>query len=243
MLGELACGASKVFENAADLYHEASTLHADGALSRALFLYQISLEECAKIEMLGAWAVSVLTGTEVGIQKVVVAFASHKAKNYANAYSLPATSSEADARSQKRWDEAMKAFKQKQTDFHLQSNSAKNASLYVDFQNGTFAAPKDRISESMVKSIAQTNKEFLASAQTKTKMMTHWLKNFDEVKNLMNGLTTLLEERITQSKDPEEAISAIMDEILTRAKQTGYYKAMTEQIRSERDTANGSIAK
>src|SRR6266699_2724950 len=76
MLRELADGASKVVQNAADLYHEASALHAVGALSRALFLHQISLEECAKIDMLGAWAVNVLTGMETDGQKLAIALAS-----------------------------------------------------------------------------------------------------------------------------------------------------------------------
>lgn len=227
LLRILADGASKVFQNAADLYYEASALHDIGALSRALFLHQISLEECAKIEMLGAWAVSVLTGMETNVRKLTIAFASHKAKNYTNAYLLPVTKAESDARREKRWHEAAKVFKQQQADFHLESNSAKNASLYVDVQNGTFAGPKDRITEPIVRKIAKANEELLSGAQAKVEMMTGWLNNLDKARDLMKWFETRLKELMSQSHDPEEAIRVIMEEMLTRAKETGYYEAMT----------------
>jgi AbiV family abortive infection protein len=54
--------ATKVRDNAEQLFCEAKLLRAAGALSRVLFLHQISLEECAKVDMLGAWTVSHLTG-------------------------------------------------------------------------------------------------------------------------------------------------------------------------------------
>jgi len=240
MLRELADGASKVFQNAADLYHEASALHAIGALSRALFLHQISLEECAKIEMLGAWAASVLTGMETDVQKLTVAFASHRAKNYTNAYLLPVTNAESNARREKRWHDAMEAFRQQQAEFHLESNSAKNASLYVDVQNGNFTAPKDRIAEPMVRKIAEANEEFLAGAQAKVEMMTRWLNHPDKARDLMKWFEARLRELMSQLNDPADAISVIMDEMLTRAKETGYSEAMTdgEQVGGERDKAD-----
>src|SRR4051794_27424774 len=103
MLRDLADGAAKIFENAEALYTEASVLHKIGAISRSYFLHQISLEECANIEMLGAWSVSILTGMEVDTQRLTLAWASHRAKNYTNAYELPVSSAEADPRREKRW--------------------------------------------------------------------------------------------------------------------------------------------
>ncbi|WP_371113488.1 AbiV family abortive infection protein [Nitrosospira multiformis] len=47
-------GAKKTYRNVEELFQEASILHDHRALNRALFLHQISLEECGKIEMLGA---------------------------------------------------------------------------------------------------------------------------------------------------------------------------------------------
>jgi AbiV family abortive infection protein len=88
LLSELARGAQKTFDNADALYREAKLLGASGALGRALFLHQISLEECAKIETLGAWATSLLAGYSVDEKKVVVGFASHARKNRTNAYML-----------------------------------------------------------------------------------------------------------------------------------------------------------
>jgi AbiV family abortive infection protein len=87
-LSELARGAQKTFENADALFREAKILGAVGALSRALFLHQISLEECAKIENIGAWATSLLAGRMVNGKKVLDGFASHKKKNRTNAYML-----------------------------------------------------------------------------------------------------------------------------------------------------------
>lgn len=83
----------------------------------------------------------------------------------------------------------MEAFKQ-QAEFHIESNSAKNASLYVDVQNGTFTAPTDRITEPMVRKIAQANEEFLAGARAKAEMMTRWLNDPDRVRDLMKWFET-----------------------------------------------------
>jgi hypothetical protein len=47
---------SLIFENAESLYKEAEALRQAGFLARAAFLHQISMEECAKIDMLGGWA-------------------------------------------------------------------------------------------------------------------------------------------------------------------------------------------
>jgi hypothetical protein len=62
ILREVLDGVTKVRDNAEQLFSEAKILRAAGALSRALVLHQISMEECAKADMLGAWAISRLTG-------------------------------------------------------------------------------------------------------------------------------------------------------------------------------------
>ena len=89
ILPQLARGAALSLENAEDLYREAAVLYAHGAFSRALALHQISMEECGKIEILGGWATSYLLGLDVDSRKVQFALASHRAKNFANAYMLP----------------------------------------------------------------------------------------------------------------------------------------------------------
>ena len=64
-LSVLVRGAAKTFENAESLYFEARLLAEAGAIARALCLHQISLEECSKIEHMGAWGTSLLAGLQV----------------------------------------------------------------------------------------------------------------------------------------------------------------------------------
>src|SRR5919109_3401262 len=169
-ISELSQGVFKAFENAQDLFQEAALLRAHGALSRALFLHQISLEECGKIEILGAAAVSLLAGHDTDLKRVTSVVTKHKAKNYANAYFLRLTGEEKAAKESGDWERALRAFKQQQANFHLQSNTMKNASLYVDFTDGRFTAPKETVTDEMVKELAAVNREFLALAEPKVRM-------------------------------------------------------------------------
>lgn len=234
-LRELAEGASKVLQNAEDLFHEATALHAAGAFGRALFLHQISLEECAKIDMLGAWAASVLTGVRLDIQKTSQAFASHKAKNYTNAYMLPVAGDEADARQSKRWPEASKAFKQRQAQFHEESNLAKNSALYVDFQGGNFVAPRERITAAMVEDFAERNEKYLGSAYSKTRMMNRWVTSPERVREMLTWFEARIREIESTSDDPEGALSIIVDEMLSKAKETGYADAVIKREEKRTD--------
>ena len=68
-LSVLVRGAEKMFDNAEKLYFEAELLAKASATARALCLHQISLEECSKIENMGAWATSLLSGIEVDQNK------------------------------------------------------------------------------------------------------------------------------------------------------------------------------
>jgi AbiV family abortive infection protein len=216
-LHELSRGASKAFLNAEELFQEASLLHSHGALSRALFLHQISLEECGKIEMLGAWATSLLMGFEVDLRKLAVALASHQAKNYTNAYMLPSTKEELEAQEKANWQGAIDAFNRHQATFHLDSNSAKNASLYVDYQDGQFSAPKDKITETMVADIAKLNSKFLALVHLKVDMLLRWQHDTDEAQQMITWFAARAAELRSQlSRDPEQALSILMREMFER---------------------------
>jgi len=70
VLRELVSGAEKIFENAESLFNEARLLMANGFFIRALVLHQISLEECAKIEILGAWATGLLISHQVDMKQL-----------------------------------------------------------------------------------------------------------------------------------------------------------------------------
>ncbi|TGR74672.1 AbiV family abortive infection protein, partial [Mesorhizobium sp. M1C.F.Ca.ET.193.01.1.1] len=160
-LNILVRGAEKTFDNAERLFVEAELLAKAGAVARALCLHQISLEECSKVDSLGAWAVSLVVGFDVDQKKVLSAFARHASKNKSNAYMLKASEAESEARLRGDWDGAMAAFKDSQEAFHERSNQAKNASLYVDWIDGEFAAPSERISKEMLAEITERNAEFL----------------------------------------------------------------------------------
>jgi len=231
MLNTLADGAAKVLQNARDLYDEATTLHQTGALGRALFLHQISLEECAKIEMLGAWAVSVVFGVDVNEEKVASAFSNHKAKNYMNAYMLPAGPEEVLARREKRPADSLKAFKQQQSVFHHESNTAKNASLYVDMQHRVFSAPNERITGEMVAGIARLNEQFLGGAQLKVRMLHGWRRNPSVVRALLQPFLARATKLMEQLEQGEDAVDAFMDELFARAQETGSAAEMRRGMR------------
>src|SRR6516164_6974441 len=135
----------KTFDNAEKLNLEAELLVRAGSTARALCLHQISLEECSKIENMGAWATSLLSGFEVDQNKILAAFRRHSSKNKSNAYMLGGSQTEKDAMARGDWETAREEFKKLQMEFHKASNDAKNASLYVDWKNGEFVSPSEQI--------------------------------------------------------------------------------------------------
>jgi AbiV family abortive infection protein len=225
-LGFFAEAAQKVLENATELHAEARLLQAAGALSRALLLFQISLEECAKIEMLGAWAVSTLLSDEVDTKALMRAFADHKAKNRTNAYMLPLSEDERAARERGEWDVASGAFKEMQRTFHQESNTAKNAALYVDFANGRVKSPKDQITASMVDRTASTNEDLLPFAAAKTAMLETWSRQPKAVLGLFQGMKDVLQGLRQSAGTPDEALAVPMDNLLERAAASGYSEKM-----------------
>jgi AbiV family abortive infection protein len=204
-----------VFENAEQLFKEASLLQANGALSRALFLHQISMEECAKVENLGASAVSLLIGLEVDIEKVGMKLTSHKAMNYINAYMLSPTEQENEARERGDLKGSIEAFEKLQAAFHQESNTAKNASLYVDFKAGTFVAPRERITEAMVSALAEKNSEFLAATYQKVKMIMHWKDNIGDAQESLRWCKERLQKlRSEKPENIETALTTLIREML-----------------------------
>ena len=219
LLSELARGAKETFKNAEQLFLEASLLKDNGMLNRALFLHQISMEECAKVELLGVSATSLLMGEEVDATKLAAALASHKAKNRTNAYMLEPTEEELAARKRADWKGLKEAFSKHQDEFHLQSNTAKNASLYVDFRDGKFVTPSERITVEMVSKIAATNESFLGYMYPKLDMLLKWKNDIDGI-----GVTLIqFKSRVEQLKselpdDPEKAMEILMQAMLEGAR-------------------------
>ena len=125
LLPVLLQGAEKAFANAEQLFREARILAEAGAAARALCLHQISLEECSKVDSLGAWATSLVLAFEVDQKKVFYALSWHAPKNKLNAYMLEVSDEEAEARARGDWKAASELFKQSQEQFHATSNQAK----------------------------------------------------------------------------------------------------------------------
>jgi AbiV family abortive infection protein len=209
----LVRGAEKTFDNAEKLYFEAALLAKAGATARALCLHQISLEECSKIETMGAWATSLLSGREVNQNKVLAAFRRHSAKNKNNAYMMKGLQEEKDAKARGDWEAALKEFKKFQMEFDEASNDAKNASLYVDWRDGEFVSPSERITPEMLAQTIERNETFLGYAQDSLKM----LKRLDNSPEDLQGLIVefIAEAEKMRAEKPDDPMTAI-NELIER---------------------------
>jgi len=218
LLGELLLGGEKTFDNAESLYQEAQLLHKSGHLSRALALHQISLEECAKIEMLGACATRILMGSHsVDFSKVWKSLSSHSQKNRTNAYFLDRSAEEDRAMRSGDVKAARAAFSKMQGEFHLTSNSAKNASLYVDFKDGKFVSPKERITLQAVDDIRAQNEKYLGISSSNLRLLRRVAAEpaaiSPELKFFEKRLEQLADER---PNDPEGVLYQLLAELRER---------------------------
>lgn len=215
----LASGAEKTFENAERLCSEAELLAKAGAISRAVYLHQISLEECSKVDTLGAWAVSLLVGLEADQKNVIAALARHSSKNKSNAYMLEPSEAEEGAKSRGDVKRAIEAFKAFQEEFHKTSNQAKNAALYVDWVHGAFAAPSERISEQTLVEITERNAKFLGYAHNGVMMLKRLAASPDKMKDLLAGFVEQAEKlRDETAENPVVAMEALLARILSEGK-------------------------
>jgi AbiV family abortive infection protein len=214
LLSELGRGACEAFANAEQLFREASLLRDHGALNRSLFLHQISMEECAKVDLLAGWATSLLMGMPVDVAKLATAMASHRAKNRMNAYMLTPGEEEAVARQRGDWKGAVEAFKAMQTAFHNKSNSAKNAALYVDFINGKFVSPSERITADMVAELAETNRTYLGLMYPMMSMLSKWEANAESAKRFLTRLRQRMEElKGEYPNSPDRMMAIVLEEM------------------------------
>lgn len=217
----LVRGAEKTFDNTERLFREAEILAESGAVARALCLHQISLEECSKVNNLGAWAVSLVLGFEVDQKKVLAAFGRHAAKNRSNAYMLEGSEAEKEAKARGDWEAALVAFEQTQDEFHATSNQAKNASLYVDWVDGEFVAPSERITDQMLAEITERNAEFLGYAHNGLKMLERLVKAPDQMRDLLSGFVEQAEK--LREEKPDNLIGA-METLLSSFLEEGKLK-------------------
>lgn len=214
-LSTLVRGAEKTFENAEKLYFEAEILAKAGATARARCLHQISLEECSKVENIGAWAIGLLSGLKVDQNKVLAAFRRHSSKNKSNAFMLEGSKAENDAKARGDWETARKEFKKLQTEFHEVSNDAKNASLYVDWDEGEFVSPSERITPEMLAQIIERNQTFLGYASNILSMLKRLDKAPDVLQDLMVEFIAAAEKmRTEEPNNPIVAGSELVQKFL-----------------------------
>jgi AbiV family abortive infection protein len=212
-LSVLVRGAEKTFDNAENLYFEAELLAKSGAAARALCLHQISLEECSKVENLGAWATSLLAGLEVDQNKILAAFRRHSTKNKSNAYMLEGSQAEKDAKARRDWETAREEFEKLQMKFHEASNDAKNASLYVDWKDGAFVSPSEQITSEMLAQILERNRKFLGYAHNSVQMLKRLDKSPEDLQDL---IVVFVEAAEKMRADKPEDLMAASDELVQR---------------------------
>jgi len=138
------------------------------AWSRALFLHQISMEECANVDVLMGGVTGLLMGHKVDFKKVADVFRKHERKNKVNAYFLEPSAAERAAQEASRTADSVAAFELIQEQFHERSNLEKNAALYVDLQDEDFKTPVERITPKMVARLGKINEKFLFMTVSET---------------------------------------------------------------------------
>lgn len=214
-VGMLLGGAIKALANAKALFREADILAAHGATARALCLHQISLEECAKIDSLGAWAASRVMGFEVDEKKKRAAFTRHEAKNRSNAYMLELSDTEIETQKSGDVKGARAAFEAQQNEFHQTSNRNKNAALYVDWGESGFVSPEEQIDAGMLDEIRKLNGEYLYRATLSMKMFARLESEPDTMKALLTPMIDGIEA--IEAKDGVnffEAATAVFEDFL-----------------------------
>ncbi|TIX42706.1 MAG: AbiV family abortive infection protein [Mesorhizobium sp.] len=225
-LSVLVRGAELTFDNAEKLYFEAELLAKAGATARALCLHQISLEECSKIENMGWWATSLLSGLEVDQNRILGALKRHSSKNKSNAYMLIGSKAEKDANARGDWETARNEFEKLQMEFHKTSNDAKNASLYVDWKDGQFVSPSEQITLEMLAQTVERNRTFLGYAHNSLKMLKRLDKSPEDLQDLVVEFVEAAEELQRRGGNDlmsasDELVKKFLDAGLKRLREVG----------------------
>jgi AbiV family abortive infection protein len=216
LLDAIGRGAQLTFANADALYNEAQLLGTNGSFARALTLHQISMEECSKIDMLGAAAISVLMGHSIDLKELANRFRQHRIKNYNNAYMSVTTDAERQATKRGEVARAVQIFRTQQADIHRLLNTKKNASLYVDYCDGKFVSPSERITEEMATQIQQMNGFFLTHGANSIRVLSTVASDPDAVAAQAKDFTSRLAELKASEGNLEdkflELVAAWLDE-------------------------------
>lgn len=195
---EIIHGMKLIRDNVQSLFDEACLLADNGHLARAFTLFQLLNEESAKVEVLAA---SIIERNlhKNDIQKIMRRLQSHSTKNKINAYSsIPMSTDE-------YCDPSI--FKNKQNDFHCKFNTLKNASLYVDFQNGSFETPLQKIKEKDLKEVVSICKSQIIMCNMAITVVEKYItdpeKLLKSVEPLMQKQMDYVSSILNKSKDQE----------------------------------------
>jgi AbiV family abortive infection protein len=218
LFAELVRGAELAFANAEQLFEEAELLRDRKHFARSVFLHQISMEECAKVDMIGAAATSLTLGHTVDMKRLVNGMRDHKRKNFANAYMSGVSEAEKAARENNDVKGSIEAFKKWQGEIHLFLNTAKNASMYVDFVDDEFVAPVERIDEQGAIAIAAVNRYFMTITGSRLRALKRAFENpsaaVAETRWFEERLVALKKEKPNLSvKELQDAIQAMVAEM------------------------------
>lgn len=219
LLAEFVRGGELIFDNAEQLYREARILRENGAFGRALCLHQLSNEECGKLEILGGYAMTITLGHDFSPAKMAKRFRDHEAKNYAMVYFASVTDEERAARRRGDWTGSSKAFKKLQAKLHNIFNTNKNASLYVNFDGGTFSAPKEVITAELVDEMAVLNEYFLGITAPYVRLLHRVASNEFGLQDVARKFVQHMEElRAQKPNDPEGVLHTCLQEMLESVK-------------------------
>lgn len=216
-LDHLIAAAEATFGNAEDVYNEALVLAKAGHHVRAVFLHQISLEECGKLEMLGGWIVGVIGGLQRDAAAFYRALSQHKAKNSVNSYMLEVEGDEFAAQERGDWKGKGEAFKKMQQAFHQGSNRAKNASLYVDVSEGKIDTPKASVTEEMLADFRERNDRFLSLMRARLEMIQSWSKRAPQMEASVQAFMKEMEQLGGKTPDNLEKLTEIVIEQMKKA--------------------------
>lgn len=206
LIKEIAKGVQLTFENAEKLYNEATLLGRNGAFARCVCLHQISIEECSKVDSLGAGAMQMAMGFPLDFAKFTKRLREHKVKNFNNAYMSKMGEEERAARERGDDDEARRIFKAQQQAIHDLLNGRKNESLYVDYRDGEFVAPGKSLTEAVATEMQALNGYFLRHAQNHVHLLERLL---DDTAGMVATVTPFLERvEAVRQLPPEQQYAA-----------------------------------
>jgi AbiV family abortive infection protein len=228
LLAELIRGAEVCFANAEQLFQEASLLREHKHFARSLFLHQIAMEECSKVDMIGEAATALTLGHAVDLEALERDFRDHKAKNFSNAYMSKASEAEIAARRANDARAASEAFGNSQREIHRFLNTAKNASMYVDFKDRKFISPDDVVSEEEALMIAGLSYYFLTVTYPRLRPLRRMLEEPDLHAELLAGFGEAMLKGLTDQSTMEDMDAAI----------SSYLKEMAKRIAAREETEN-----